>query len=125
VVDQATQTIICAAHGKGSGHDFKLFKTSQVRLQPHTIALTDTGYLGLQHLHAKTTMPKKRSKNKPLSKDNEQNNRQLAQQRVRVENVIACIKRFKIISDKYRNRRKRFGLRFSLIAALYNHSLTP
>ncbi|MDR2723961.1 MAG: IS5/IS1182 family transposase, partial [Holosporaceae bacterium] len=30
---------------------------------------------------------------------------------------------FKIISDKYRNRRKRFGLRFNLIAAIYNGEL--
>ncbi|MDR0581312.1 MAG: IS5/IS1182 family transposase, partial [Holosporaceae bacterium] len=27
---------------------------------------------------------------------------------------------FKIIADKYRNRRKRFGLRFNLIAAICN-----
>ena len=29
------------------------------------------------------------------------------------------IKRFKIISDKYRNRRKKFDLRFNPIAAIY------
>ncbi|KJV94919.1 putative transposase, partial [Orientia tsutsugamushi str. UT76] len=28
------------------------------------------------------------------------------------ENVICMLKRFKIIADKYRNKRKRFGLRF-------------
>ena len=31
--------------------------------------------------------------------------------------------RFKIISEKYRNRRKRFSLRFNLIAAIYNLEL--
>jgi hypothetical protein len=30
------------------------------------------------------------------------------------------LKRFKIIADRYRNRRRRFGLRFFLIAAIYN-----
>ncbi|MGL5922439.1 MAG: IS5 family transposase, partial [Chroococcidiopsis sp.] len=30
---------------------------------------------------------------------------------------------FKILSLTYRNRRKRFGLRFNLIAALYNYEL--
>ncbi|MDH4305250.1 MAG: IS5/IS1182 family transposase, partial [Nitrospira sp.] len=33
------------------------------------------------------------------------------------------VKRFKIVSDRYRNRRKRFGLRFTLIAAAYNKDL--
>jgi hypothetical protein len=39
------------------------------------------------------------------------------------ENVIATLKRFKIIADRYRNRRRRFGLRFFLIAAIYNKEL--
>jgi len=30
---------------------------------------------------------------------------------------------FRIIAERYRNRRKRFGLRFNLIAAIYNLSL--
>jgi hypothetical protein len=33
------------------------------------------------------------------------------------------LKIFKILADRYRNRRKRFGLRFNLIAGLYNHEL--
>ena len=51
------------------------------------------------------------------------NNRSLASDRVLNENVIGMLKRFKIIADKYRNRRKRFGLRFNLIAGLYNWEL--
>ncbi len=43
--------------------------------------------------------------------------------RVVVENVIGMLKRFKIISDRYRNRRKRFRLRFNLLAGLYNFEL--
>jgi hypothetical protein len=39
------------------------------------------------------------------------------------ENFIGIIKRFKIISDKYRNRRKRFGLRFNLIGVICNMEL--
>ncbi|MDN5248453.1 MAG: IS5/IS1182 family transposase, partial [Wolbachia endosymbiont of Tyrophagus putrescentiae] len=33
------------------------------------------------------------------------------------------LKRFKIIADRYRNRRKRFGLMFNLIAGVYNFEL--
>ncbi|WP_416375262.1 hypothetical protein [Spiroplasma poulsonii] len=32
---------------------------------------------------------------------------------------FAILKKFKIITEKYRNRRKRFGLRFNLIASIY------
>jgi hypothetical protein len=37
-------------------------------------------------------------------------------------NVIATLKRFKIIAERYRSCR-RFGLRFFLIAAIYNQEL--
>lgn len=87
---------------------------------PETEALVDTGYQGLQKLHAKTRIPKKRTKKNPLTAAEKQANRALASQRVFNENVIAMIKRFKIVQDRYRNRRKRFGLRFNLISGLYN-----
>jgi hypothetical protein len=48
----------------------------------------------------------------------------LSLQRVVNENVIGSLKIFKIINDRYRNRRKRFGLRFNLIAAIHNLELS-
>ena len=68
-------------------------------------------------------LPKKRSKHNPLTRLDKIKNKQLASERVDNENVIGMVKRFKIISDRYRNRRKRFGLRFNLIAGIYNYEL--
>jgi hypothetical protein len=68
-------------------------------------------------------MPKKRSKKNPLSASDKAKNRDISSERVPCENVIAMLKRFKIIADRYRNRRRRFGLRFFLIAAIYNKEL--
>jgi hypothetical protein len=48
-------------------------------------------------------------------------NRALSGERVVNEKVIGMLKGFKIISD--RNRRKRFGLRVNLIAAIYTMEL--
>jgi hypothetical protein len=45
----------------------------------------------------------------------------VSSQRVLNEFVIGLIKRFKFVSDRYRNRRKRFGLRFNLIAGICNY----
>lgn len=79
--------------------------------------------MGINKIHANSLLPKKRSKKNPLTKDDKRNNRNLASERVVNENVIGKLKRFKIIADRYRNRRKRFGLRFNLIAAIYNFEL--
>ena len=94
-----------------------------MRLHPETKAVADSGYQGLQRAHAKTNMPKKRSKKIPLLTGDRARNREISSERVPCENVIAMLKRFKIVADRYRNRRRRFGLRFFLIAAIYNKEL--
>ena len=92
-------------------------------MHPEIRAITDTVYQGIQKLHKKSELPKKKSKKNPLGKEDKKRNQALASERAIHENVIGMLKRFKIISDKYRNRRKRFGLRFNLIAGIYNLEL--
>ena len=50
-------------------------------------------------------------------------NRELAQLRIVCEHVNRSLKIFKVLSERYRNRRKRFCLRFNLIAGLHNYEL--
>jgi hypothetical protein len=100
-----------------------LFKESNVRISDKTNALTDTGYLGIKKLHNNSSMPKKKSKKNPLTREDKKLNRILSSERVVNEHIIGKVKRFKIVSDRYRNRRKRFGLRFNLIAGIYNAEL--
>jgi len=58
-----------------------------------------------------------------LDKADRRSNRTLAQRRVIAEHVNRRLKIWRILSERYRNRRKRFGLRFNLIAGLYNYEL--
>jgi hypothetical protein len=74
-------------------------------------------------LQKTSRLPKKSSKKKPLTREEKKQNREISSERVLNENVIGSFKRFKIVSDKYRNRRKRFGLRFNLIAGVHNFEL--
>jgi len=122
-MDKKTAKIICTNMANGKRHDFRLLKESGLHFHEHTKVITDMGYLGLQKIHSNTFMPKKKSKKSPLTPDDKKQNRKLSSQRVLNEHVIGKLKRFKILSDKYRNRRKRFGLRFNLIAGIYNYDL--
>ncbi len=85
--------------------------------------LADSGYQGLDKLHEKSRTPKKKSKKAQLTKDEKRSNRELSRRRIVVENVIRSLKIFRILLERYRNRRKRFALRFNLIAGLYNFEL--
>jgi transposase len=117
--------ILCTAFSNGKRHDFRLFKESKVRLLPSTLALVDTAFSGLPKIHQNAQIPRKRSKKYPLTYNDKTFNKLISSKRVSIENILARLKKFKIISTPYRNRRKRFALRFNLIAALYNleHSI--
>ena len=115
--------MICTAFSNGKRHDFRLFKESKTHIPPTIQVITDTGYQGIQKLHKNSQLPKKKTKKNPLTKEEQKKNQDIASERVANENAIGMIKRFKIVSDKYRNRRKRFGLRFNLIAGIYNLEL--
>jgi len=43
--------------------------------------------------------------------------------RVQVEHIIRKQKIFRILGERYRNRRKRFRLRVNLIEGIYNYEL--
>ena len=82
--------------------------------------IVDSGYTGIKKLQRTSLLPKKRSRNQPLTNEERRKNQSISSERVLNEIVIGRLKRFKILSDKYRNRRKRFGLRFNLIAGIDN-----
>ena len=122
-VNKDSKEIICTSFGNGKMHDFNLYKKSNIAIHPDVKSINDSGYQGLQKIHANTELPIKKRKNKTLSKNDRAHNKELAAKRVLNENIIASIKKFKIISDRYRNRRRRFGLRFNLICGIYNWEL--
>jgi hypothetical protein len=112
--------IICTSFAGGCQHDFRLFKESGCHMSAGLKAQTDSGYQGIQQMHGNSEHPKKRSKKQPLTKGDRKNNRRIASERMLNEHVIGALKRFKILADRYRNRRRRFGLRMNLISGIYN-----
>jgi len=100
-----------------------MFKRSGVHFAKDVKCLADSGYQGMHNIHENSELPKKNSKKSPLTKGDKRENRRISSIRVAIENVIRKLKIFRILAERYRNRRKRFGLRFNLIAAIYNLSL--
>jgi len=92
-------------------------------VKPETLIKTDTGFQGIAKIHVNSVLPKKNTKKHPLSKEDKRRNLEVSSERVLNEHIIGSIKRFKIVADKYRNRRKRFGLRFNLICGICNFEL--
>lgn len=123
VIDEDSERIVATFFGKGKTHDYKLFQMSEIKFGKSVKLRADLGYWGLQTEMAKAMLPLKNSKLHRLTKAEKKFNRELAGKRAKVENVIRRLKIFRILSERYRHRRKRFGLRFNLIAGLHNYEL--
>ena len=115
---------MATAFSPGSKHDFQLFKDDKLTIAQHIRILADAGYQGLADLHENGQTPCKKSKYHPLTQKEKQRNRALARKRIVIEHIFRKLKIFRILSERYRNRRTRFALRFNLIAALYNRELS-
>jgi transposase len=104
-------------------HDFRIYKENPIYIGEKIELIGDKGYQGVKKIHSNSRTPIKRMKNKSLSKEQKQFNRQLAKERILVEHVHRKLNVFRILSSRYRNRRSRFGLRLNLIAGIYNYEL--
>jgi hypothetical protein len=124
VVDKKSRKVICTDFCNGKRHDFMLFKESKTHIHKDIQVETDTGLIGITKIHANSVLPKKRSKKNPLTKEDKKRNKEISSSRVKNEHAIGFIKRFRIVSERYRGRRKRFGLRFNLIAGICNYEIS-
>ena len=103
---------------------------------PSTKRFADLGYVGMDkdlvsgkrvRSLDKDVLPHKRDCRRGISKaerelsaEQKQENREQARARIVIEHVNRHLKVFRILAERYRNRRKRFGLRLNLLAAIYN-----
>ena len=92
-------------------------------IAPTTIAVADSAYLGIYRDlpdHSVLT-PHKAYRDHPLLPDHRLANREVARIRIKVENVLAQLKIFRILSHRFRHQVATVHTQvFTVIAALYN-----
>ena len=103
----------------GSIHDFNVFK--QQSLPPtESKVLVDSGYQGIHKYHQHSLYPYKNTKFRKLTSTEKDHNNLLSKTRIKVEHIIRSLKIFNILSYRYRNKRKRYNIKFNIIAGIVN-----
>jgi hypothetical protein len=116
-----TKDIVAIMTNTGKTHDFKMYKKEVRERILDSIRINgDSGFQGIREYHKNSDTPKKKTKKRPLTKEEKSNNKLLARERILVEHINRKLKIFKILALPYRNRRKRYGLRANLICGIYN-----
>nr|AAU84264.1 conserved hypothetical protein [uncultured archaeon GZfos9C4] len=114
----------------GKKHDYGMFKElfpPPGRLFPKSITLRlDLGFTGVEKDYPEATvmMPRKKPKGKELTDKEKAQNKVISGFRVLVEHAIGGAKRFRITSDKFRNKKDEFNDVAMLISCgLWNYHL--
>lgn len=104
----------------GNIHDKKIYDKTKtivmIRGKPKKIEKKgDLGYLGTE-----CRVPVKKSKNKRLTKAERQFNHKFSKERIIVEHTFAQLKKFRILSTKFRNKFNQHNIIFRNICGLRN-----
>ncbi len=93
---------------EGKRHDTSIADTAEFTF-PEGITLgQDTGFQGYAPPNVRVCQPKKKPKGQELSAEDKARNTLIARVRIRVEHVIAGIKRCRIVKDTFRNTTHNF-----------------
>lgn len=114
---------------EGKKHDFTLLKEEAPpeNMPPKIKKHMDLGFKGMQKQFPKhiVSMPKRKPRIKELSEFIKEQNKKKSSVRVLVENALAGVKRLRITTDTFRNRKKNFNDQAMLISCgLWNYHLT-
>ena len=103
----------------GSRHDLALRRAGP-RLPKRARGHADNAYQGYDKEHPNLDIPDKKPRGGELDGEEKEYNRGLASFRVAIEHRIGRTKRFRILSDRYRNPRHTHHTRTAIIAGLVN-----
>jgi len=120
IIVTAKGRIVAASRpAPGRVHDLELRRRG--RPPPKGSRLyADSAYQGYQNDHPATDIPYKRSRKKPLAKDERAYNHALSRFRVRVEHALARLKSFRVLADRYRYPKAAYAAKFAIVAGIVN-----
>ena len=124
IIHYKTQQILSLCTSRGAVHDFELFKRNLNQIPSGAFVLADKGYQGIYTLYPNSLLPLKAKRRCKLDPELKIYNQEINKRRIGIEHVFGSLKTFKILAERYRNRGKRLGLRFNLIAGIYNLELS-
>lgn len=110
---------------EGRRHDLEVLRLSRIREKfkgVKVVGWTDRGYVGLEKevLGWEIRQPTKKSKRRGLREEEEERNRAINRERVKVEHTILAMKRYQVMGGIYRGRSERYSRTVEIVAGLVN-----
>jgi hypothetical protein len=126
ISDRKRRVLVVTKQKSGRRHDKRLADKDDIfkQIPKEVSAMADTGFQGANKDHKNILIPKKRTKNNPLTYEDKEMNKLISSYRVLVEHAIGGIKRYRCMSEKLRNHKPFIDDTFLLLSAgLWNYHL--
>ncbi len=113
-------------HKKGRRHDYNIYKKNHpVTPKKEVVNVYDLGYLGVEKDFPEqiSSLPCRKRKNKQLSPEEKDSNKSYSIKRIVIEHTICRLKKYKVMSEVFRNRLKKYNRILDIVSGLVNYRI--
>lgn len=112
-------------HKKGHRHDYNIYKKNHPITPKDVLNVFDLGYLGIEKdfPEQRSSLPYKKKKDRELSQEEKEYNKSHSRKRIVIEHTICRLKKYRIISDVFRNRLRKYNKVSDIVAGLVNYRI--
>ena len=111
---------------KGRRHDYDIYKKNYpVVIPKQVVTVFDLGYLGIESDFPEqlSALPYKKKRNLELSQKEKEYNIIHAKKRIVIEHTISRLKKYRILSDVFRNKLRKHNKVSDIVSGLVNYRI--
>ena len=112
-------------HKKGRKHDYDIYKSNHPVAPKEVVNVYDLGYLGVEKDFPDqlSTLPYRKKRNQDLSQEEKEYNKIHSRKRIVIEHTICRLKKYRIMSDTFRNRLRKYNRISDIVTGLVNYRM--
>jgi hypothetical protein len=125
VVNNQGYIVHKANHKKGRRHDYDVYKKNHPITPKDVVNVFDLGYLGVEKDFPEqlSALPYKKKRNQELSQEEKEYNKLHSKKRIVIEHTICRLKKYRIQSDIFRNKLRKYNKISDVVAGLINYRI--
>jgi hypothetical protein len=115
-----------AKHKKGRMHDYNIYKKNHSITPKQVVNVIDLGYLGVEKDFPEqlSALPYKKKRNQDeLSEEEKKYNKIHSKKRIVIEHTICRLKKYRIQSEVFRNKLRKYDRMSDIVAGLVNYRI--
>jgi len=112
-------------HKKGRRHDYDIYKKNHPLVPKDVVNVFDLGYLGVEKDYPEqpSSLPNRKKRHQDLSKDERYYNKDHSKRRIVIEHTICRLKKYRILSEVFRNNLRKYDKVSDIVAGLVNYRI--